>query len=134
MLINFFGTVPAFLIHDAAYKMEEIGAKYPDGIIPEEAFCDNIEILKSSITVLTVIAIQYACVIAGIVLFIVLTAKRAYSVSNRCEIRLPKRTVARAVFFNGGMITFFLMSILAIILSINPYLIDVFLQRALTRI
>ncbi len=127
MLINFFGTVPAFLITDAAYKMEEISAKYPDGIIPEEAFYDNIEILKSSITVLTVSVVQYACAIAGIVLFIVLTAKRAYSVSNRCEIRLPKRTVFRAVFFNFGMIIFLFVSILTVLLSINPFLLDTLL-------
>ncbi len=120
ILLNFFGTVPSIIMLRCADTMDKISAKYPDGVIPDNAFSDSVEIIKASVTVISLSAVQYALAAIGIILLIVLTAKRAYTVPDNCEIRLRKRTVFRAAFFNFGMIVFIIFSALTILLSINP--------------
>lgn len=130
MLINFFGTMPSIIMLDCADTIDKITLKYPDGVLPEDAIADSIEIFKASITVLSLTAIQYGLAIAGIIVFIVLTAKGAYKIPKNCEIKLPKRTVLRAVFFNAGTLLFVLFSVLTVLLSITPDIISLLTDGA----
>ena len=118
ILVNFFGSVPSMLLLPSLLRIEELDSLYPDGVgMPVNEVFASIDVLVSYVSYLL---IQYGLAIAGIVLLLVLTIKRAYRIPNTCEFRLPKKTIPRVAFFNLGAILFFLFSLSNILLTIFP--------------
>ena len=104
-LANFMGTVPALLVQDDLNVILEYGTA--EMLTPEE----EMMLLDSTWAVLDYAIMTYGLAIAGIVLFIVLTVKRSYSVPKRCEVRLPARTIPRVTLFNIGVIIYLALTV-----------------------
>ena len=118
MLVNLFSSVQSLLLVPGLLRLEELDSLYPDGVgMPISEVYASIDVMVSYVSYLL---IQYGISIAGIVLLLVLTIKRAYRIPNTCEFRLPKRTIPRVAFFNLGVILFFLLSLSNILLTIFP--------------
>ena len=117
ILINFMGSVPSKLLMPGVLRLDELSQMYPDGDIP---VTEVYEMMSFILGVISYTFVQYGLAIAGFVLFIVLTVKRAYKVPNTCDYRLPAKAIPRVAFFNLGIIIFFLWSALEILLTIFP--------------
>ena len=120
MLINFFGSVPSLLLMERYAQLEERLEKYGESDIMSPA--DQLMQIQISLDSISVTIIQYGFAIVGLVLFVVLTAMRAYKVPNGCMVKLPGFTKFRVAFMNLGYIIFLLYSIVMIALSTFPEL------------
>lgn len=87
--INFMGTVPSLILMDSMERMELGTATFAD------------EILVSTVSSI----ISYMA-IAGVIIFIVATVKRAYKFSDEQDIKIPVIHRPRVLFFNLGTIAF----------------------------
>ncbi len=114
VLMNFFGTVPTLLISDSIERIEGLS---PDAVISAE---DMLTYYQDTVNLLSVTIVQYMLAIAGVVLFVYIMKKRAIKIPNGCDIKLPAKTVGRAVILNVGSIAFLLFCIFEFVLSILP--------------
>lgn len=131
ILINFMGTVPSLLIQPGLERIEALSEQYATGNIP---VADTYIAMFDVINMYSFLLIQYGLAIAGIVLLIVLTVKRAYKFPNSCEYRLPGKTVARVAFFNLGAIIFFLFIGSEILLSMFPDIPYILLEALMAKL
>ncbi len=129
MILNFFGTVPSAILMQRMERLNEIYENLGEEEMLSGA--DAIFEMQVGLESLSVTAIQYGFAIAGLVLFIVLTAKRAYKFPNERSVDLPAYTKFRTVFFNIGYIFFLAYSLFTIALNTFPALSE-FLKNYLT--
>ena len=132
IMVNFFGSVPGLLMEPAFNYLTELETLYPDGVGMSAA--DMLTSVDALVGVYSYLFLQYGLAIAGIVLLIVLSVKKAYKVPDSCEYRLPKKTVPRVAFFNLGAIIFFIWSAIFIILTIFPNALNILLNRLIEAI
>ena len=125
------GTVPSLLIQPGLERIEALSEQYATGNIP---VADTYIAMFDVINMYSFLLIQYGLAIAGIVLLIVLTVKRAYKFPNSCEYRLPGKTVARVAFFNLGAIIFFLFIGSEILLSMFPDIPYILLEALMAKL
>ena len=108
IIINFMGTIPSLLAQDS---MDRLLA------LPEDAVIDG-SMLSDYYIVLGVSGLQYTLAIAGIIVFWIATSRKAYSISQSCDIYIPTKDLARVVVLNAGSILFLVYHIAECISSI----------------
>ena len=108
MALNFMGSIPSLLAQDSMNRISELPAGAP---IEGSLIADYYIVMGLSL-------LQYGLAVAGIVVFIIATVKRSYSVPNECDIEIPAIKRPRVVFFNIGTICFVIFCIIQCILSL----------------
>lgn len=109
MLVNFFGTVPVLLVSESLNRLASIEE------IAEE---DVLSYIPDLLSAYGYIIIQYGFALIGLIVFIYSIAKRIYSVPNECELSIPAKNLPRIAFFNKGVLLFYLICVLEILLSL----------------
>lgn len=110
IVINFMGTVPALLLQDS---LDRINA------LPEDALIEG-EIVLDMLILSAYSSLQYALAIAGIIVFIIATVNRTYTVSDKCDIRIPSKNLPRVLVFNLGTLLFIIFCLLRCLTSLLP--------------
>lgn len=110
MIINFLGSIVVLPL----VKYEEI---LLTGAIPETGAALR-EYVIASIMLGSYTVLQYAMVIAGIVIFMQAIRQRKINLSKSCEIRIPRERITGAVLGNTGAILFLVISLLSFVASI----------------
>ena len=115
MLINFFGTVPALLLDGPLNRvleaMEKIMSDYTFDITPY--YLDLFVVGAYSF-------FSYALIIGGVIMFIVYLKNRMFTLSEKCEFKLPRERAFSTVVANAGTVLFLILMALNIILNLIP--------------
>ncbi len=110
MIINFLGSVVVIPL----IKYEEILASTT---LPESGAALR-EFAIAAVMLGSYTIIQYAMVIAGIVIFVNAIKQRKINLNRNCEIRIPEGRVANSVLGNVGSILFIVISLLSFAVNI----------------
>lgn len=110
IVVNFMGTVPAMLLQDS---LDRINA------LPEDALIEG-EIVLDMLILSAYSSLQYALAIAGIIVFIIATVNRTYTVSDECDIRIPSKNLPRVLVFNLGTLLFIIFCLIQCLTSLLP--------------
>lgn len=108
MAINFMGTMPSLLLSDS---IDRLNALDEDAILEGQHLID-------ALLVMGVSGLIYLFALAGAIIFIVATLKRAYRFSNECDIKMPFYRLPRVVLFNVGTLVFLIYCLLECFLSL----------------
>jgi len=112
MLLNAFGTLPSLLLGDS---LDRISSITEDTALVGK---DALVYIGDLLNVFGLLILQYGLAIAGIVIFIVATVKKRYSIPKRCDVRIPSNCVAKTVLLNVGAILFLILIGLEFLLSV----------------
>ena len=113
MLINFFGSILSIPIAESAEKLFPQLENIQNGIEVNMA-----DFLKNAMLVGSYSIIQYAMIIAGVVLFVKSLKRGKFRIKSTYEYKIPSERVASIAIFNPGTILFLVLTVLIFVSNI----------------
>ncbi len=115
MLINFVGTVPVLALSDAMAVIEELA--YIESELTAE---QSLALISASFSLFGYLLLQWTLAIIGIVMFIIVVAKKRITFTPKNKFVLRPIDVPRVAIFNLGSILFIAFSAFMFLLSVFP--------------
>lgn len=113
MLINFFGSILAMPIAESANELIPQLESIQNGVEVNMA-----DFLKNVMLVGSYSIIQYAMIIAGVVLFVKAVKRGNFRIKSTYEYKIPSERVASVAILNPGTILFLILTILVFVSNI----------------
>lgn len=113
MLINFFGAIATIPVVEKTKKLYDQLENIEKGI--EVSMPD---FLRNAMLVGSYSIIQYAMLIAGIILFVKAVKKGKFKINSTYEYKIPNERMASVAILNPGTILYIILSILFFVMSI----------------